>query len=68
MRQISAKAIEAGVAGPTLLSVISYYDSCRTEKMNINLVQALRACLGAHTYERTDREGSFHTDWMEGED
>ncbi|MDD4842863.1 MAG: NADP-dependent phosphogluconate dehydrogenase [Anaerotignum sp.] len=68
LRQISAKAIEAGVAVSTLLSVISYYDSCRTEKMNVNLVQALRDCFGAHTYERTDREGRFHTDWMEGED
>ena len=68
LRQISAKAIEAGIPVPTLLSVISYYDSCRTEKMNVNLVQALRDCFGAHTYERTDREGSFHTVWMEGEE
>jgi 6-phosphogluconate dehydrogenase len=68
LRQISAKAIEAGVVVPTLLSAISYYDSCRTEKMNVNLVQSLRDCFGAHTYERTDQEGSFHTDWMEGED
>lgn len=68
LRQISAKAIEAGIAVPTLLSVISYYDSCRTEKMNVNIVQALRDCFGAHTYERTDKEGSFHTVWMEGEE
>lgn len=68
LRKISAKAIEAGIAVPTLLSVISYYDSCRTEKMNVNIVQGLRDCFGAHTYERTDKEGSFHTVWMEGEE
>ncbi|WP_304509072.1 NADP-dependent phosphogluconate dehydrogenase [Anaerotignum sp.] len=67
LREISAKTIEAGVAAPTFLSVISYYDSCRTEKMNVNIVQALRDCFGAHTYERTDVKGSFHTLWMEGE-
>ena len=68
LRRISAKAIEAGIAVPTLLSTISYYDSCRAEKMNVNIVQALRDCFGAHTYERTDMEGKFHTVWMEGEE
>ncbi len=68
LREISAKVVGAGVAVPTLLSVISYYDSCRTEKMNVNIVQGLRDCFGAHTYERRDMEGSFHTAWLEGEE
>lgn len=64
LREISVLAIEAGVAVPTLLSVISYYDYCRTEKMNVNIVQGLRDCFGAHTYGRIDMSGSFHTIWM----
>ena len=68
LREISTAAIEAGIAVPSLVSVSSYYDSCRTEKMNVNIVQGLRDCFGAHTYERTDMEGSFHTVWLEGEE
>ncbi|WP_317856127.1 NADP-dependent phosphogluconate dehydrogenase [Chakrabartyella piscis] len=66
LREIAVIAIKAGIAVPTYLSVLSYYDNCRTEKMNVNMVQALRDCFGAHTYERIDMEGNFHTDWIGG--
>ncbi|WMI80255.1 NADP-dependent phosphogluconate dehydrogenase [Anaerotignum sp. MB30-C6] len=68
LREVSAATVEAGVAVPTMISVISYYDYCRTEKMNVDIVQGLRDCFGAHTYERIDMAGSFHTDWVEGEE
>ncbi|MBO0602382.1 hypothetical protein I2483_11990, partial [Sporosarcina sp. E16_3] len=41
----------------------AYYDSYRTETLPANLIQAQRDYFGAHTYERLDREGHFHTEW-----
>ncbi|MEO5947127.1 MAG: NADP-dependent phosphogluconate dehydrogenase [Chitinophagaceae bacterium] len=58
--QISANA-KVPVAG--LMSALSYLDAFTTEKMPTNLIQAQRDYFGAHTYQRTDKEGSFHTDW-----
>ena len=36
------------------------------KNITVNMVQALRDCFGAHTYERIDMEGNFHTDWIGG--
>ena len=49
------------VAG--LMSALSYLDAFTSERLPINLVQAQRDLFGAHTYQRNDREGSFHTEW-----
>jgi len=46
-----------------LTSALAYYDALRSERLPANLIQAQRDFFGAHTYERTDREGVFHTDW-----
>lgn len=62
-REVTIQAQRAAVAIPTLVSTISYYDSFRTEKMSVNIVQALRDCFGAHNYERIDKEGNYHTKW-----
>lgn len=64
-RQVVVQVQRAAIAVPTFVSALSYYDCCHTEKMSVNLVQALRDCFGAHTYERIDKEGSFHTQWEE---
>lgn len=58
---ISAQA--SALAVPTLISALNYYDSYGTNQMSVNIVQALRDCFGAHTYERVDKEGTFHTAW-----
>ncbi|MFH1069129.1 MAG: hypothetical protein V1794_05845, partial [Candidatus Glassbacteria bacterium] len=42
-----------------------YYDAYRSERLPANLLQAQRDYFGAHTYERVDRPGAFHTEWME---
>jgi 6-phosphogluconate dehydrogenase len=47
-----------------LASALSYIDAYRRERMPANLTQAQRDYFGAHTYERTDRPGTFHTDWL----
>ncbi|MDP6720383.1 MAG: hypothetical protein QGF59_17100 [Pirellulaceae bacterium] len=43
---------------------MAYFDSYRRAHVPANLLQAQRDYFGAHTYQRTDREGTFHTDWL----
>lgn len=63
VRDIIGIAVKAGVPVPTFSSAIAYYDSYRSETLPANLIQAQRDFFGAHTYERTDKEGTFHFDW-----
>lgn len=64
LRKVIAVAVERGIAVPTFSSAIAYYDSYRTESLPANLLQAQRDYFGAHTYQRVDKEGVFHTEWM----
>ncbi len=64
LRQVVAGAAMAGIPVPCLSSTLDYIDSYRTGRLPQNLVQAMRDCFGSHTYERTDRPGSFHTEWL----
>ncbi|MBO0991719.1 NADP-dependent phosphogluconate dehydrogenase [Bacillus sp. SD088] len=64
LRKVIAVAVERGIAVPTFSSAIAYYDSYRTESLPANLLQAQRDYFGAHTYQRIDKEGVFHTEWM----
>ncbi|WP_246943798.1 NADP-dependent phosphogluconate dehydrogenase [Bacillus pinisoli] len=65
MREIVSVAVMNGIPVPCLSSAIAYYDSYRTETLPANLLQAQRDYFGAHTYQRVDKEGTFHTNWME---
>ncbi len=62
-RRVVNVAIERGVPVPAFSSALSWYDGYRRERGPTNLVQGLRDYFGAHTYRRTDREGSYHTRW-----
>ena len=62
-RQVVVEGIKSGVPLPAMGGSLAYYDAYRTERLPANLVQAQRDLFGAHTYERLDREGSFHTHW-----
>ena len=53
----------AGVGVPGMTASLGYFDSCRRARLPANLVQAQRDFFGSHTYERIDKEGSFHTVW-----
>ncbi|MFB9761544.1 NADP-dependent phosphogluconate dehydrogenase [Ectobacillus funiculus] len=64
LRQVIAVAIERGIPVPSFSSAIAYYDSYRTETLPANLLQAQRDYFGAHTYQRVDKEGVFHTNWL----
>jgi len=64
LREVVSIAIQHGIAVPTFASAIAYYDSYRSEDLSANLIQAQRDYFGAHTYERKDKEGTFHTNWF----
>ena len=57
--------VNSGIYAPALTSTLNYFDGYRCERTSANLTQAQRDFFGAHTYERTDREGIFHTIWEE---
>jgi 6-phosphogluconate dehydrogenase len=62
-RRVVAHAAQAGIPTPAFSSSLAYYDALRAERLPAALIQGLRDYFGAHTYRRTDRDGSFHTMW-----
>ncbi|MGP7816165.1 NADP-dependent phosphogluconate dehydrogenase [Niallia sp. 01092] len=64
LREVIAGAVMNGIPVPSFAAALSYYDSYRTETLPANLLQAQRDYFGAHTYNRIDKEGVFHTNWM----
>jgi 6-phosphogluconate dehydrogenase len=63
-RQVVGTAARVGLPIPALSAALNYYDGYRSERLPHNLLQAQRDYFGAHTYERIDREGNFHSDWI----
>jgi 6-phosphogluconate dehydrogenase len=63
-----AHAVEHGVAVPAFSASLAYFDSYRSARLPANLLQAQRDFFGAHTYERIDKPGVFHTEWMESDE
>jgi 6-phosphogluconate dehydrogenase len=65
-RSVLAQAIASGHPCMTLGASLGYVEAFRAERLSTNLIQAQRDHFGAHTYERVDREGKFHTeDWID---
>ncbi|MCX8584311.1 MULTISPECIES: NADP-dependent phosphogluconate dehydrogenase [unclassified Gilliamella] len=64
LRDVICLAVSQGIPVPTLSAAIAYYDSYRSAVLPANLIQAQRDYFGAHTYKRIDKEGVFHTDWL----
>ncbi|WP_118985322.1 NADP-dependent phosphogluconate dehydrogenase [Photorhabdus sp. CRCIA-P01] len=65
LRDVVSYGVRNGIPTPTFSAAISYYDSYRSAVLPANLIQAQRDYFGAHTYKRIDKEGVFHTEWME---
>ncbi|WP_314003765.1 decarboxylating NADP(+)-dependent phosphogluconate dehydrogenase [uncultured Paenibacillus sp.] len=63
-RNVVSTAVQFGIPTPSFSSALAYYDSYRTERLPANLLQAQRDYFGAHTFERVDKEGTFHFEWM----
>jgi 6-phosphogluconate dehydrogenase len=63
LRQVVCQAAESGVPTPGLMVSLGYLDAYRSIWLPANLIQAQRDYFGAHTYERVDAKGTFHTEW-----
>ncbi len=63
LRQVVSQANEMGVPCPGLMVSLGYFDAYRSVWLPANLIQAQRDYFGAHTYERIDAKGTFHTEW-----
>jgi len=63
MRNVIIHAIHMGYPVAGLMAALSYFDAYRSERMPTNLIQAQRDYFGAHTYNRIDGPGTFHTEW-----
>lgn len=64
-RRVISLAIKNGIPVSSFSSALAYYDGYRRERLSANLVQAQRDYFGAHTYKRIDKEGDFHTNWLD---
>ena len=62
-REVVAMAAQLGIPVPAFSASLDYFDSYRRDRLPQNLTQAQRDYFGAHTYERVDKEGVFHTEW-----
>ena len=62
-RRVVATSVQLGFPIPVFTTALSYYDGYRQDRLPANLLQAQRDYFGAHTYQRTDQEGTFHTEW-----
>ena len=62
-REVIALAAHQGIPVPAFSASLDYFDSYRRDRLPQNLTQAQRDYFGAHTYQRTDKEGTFHTEW-----
>ena len=62
-RRVISQAVTLGVPVPAFSSALAYYDGYRRERLPANLIQAQRDLFGAHTYERVDKPGTFHSAW-----
>jgi 6-phosphogluconate dehydrogenase len=62
-REVIALAAQLGIPVPAFSASLDYFDSYRRDRLPQNLTQAQRDYFGAHTYERVDKEGVFHTEW-----
>ncbi len=66
LRKVTGWAIAQGIPAPAFSASLAYFDSYRTKRLPTHLIQGQRDLFGAHTYQRTDKPGTFHTEWTAG--
>ena len=64
-RNVVAQAALNGLPTPAFASSLSYFDGLRSKRLPAALIQGQRDYFGAHTYQRVDQPGAFHTLWAE---
>ncbi|MEW6567387.1 MAG: NADP-dependent phosphogluconate dehydrogenase [Chloroflexota bacterium] len=62
-REVLGAMVDRGLPAPATSASLAYFDGYRSARLPANLIQAQRDYFGAHTYRRTDRQGTFHTEW-----
>ena len=62
-RRVITLATQIGQPIPVFASSLSYYDSLRIDRLPAALIQGQRDYFGAHTYQRVDKPGTYHTLW-----
>ncbi len=63
LREVVSAAAKSSIPVGALQTALAYFDAYTSERMSTNMIQAQRDYFGAHTYQRVDREGIFHTEW-----
>lgn len=63
LRRVLCRAAESGLPVPGLMASLAYLDAYRSAWLPANLIQAQRDYFGAHSYERNDGKGTYHTQW-----
>jgi 6-phosphogluconate dehydrogenase len=66
LRAVVQTAADLAIPAPGLMVSLAYFDGYRSAWLPDNLIQAQRDYFGAHTYERVDIPGTFHTEWVDG--
>ena len=66
-RLVVSTSVNLGLPVPAFSSALSYFDSYRRATLSANMIQAQRDYFGAHTYNRADKQGTFHTNWLNPE-
>jgi 6-phosphogluconate dehydrogenase len=64
-RHVLSSAVHLGIPTPAFSTALAYYDAYRRDRLPANLLQAQRDYFGAHTFERVDKPGVFHEEWLE---
>lgn len=65
LREVVSEIKKIGIPIPAFASALDYFDGLRSKELPANLIQAQRDFFGAHTYQRKDKEGIFHTEWQD---
>ena len=63
-REIVSAAVRAGISLPAMTASLAYFEAMRRDSLPANLIQAQRDFFGAHTYQRKDMDGTYHTQWQ----
>ena len=63
-RHVISSAVHLGIPTPAFSAALAYYDGYRSARLPANLLQAQRDYFVRHTYQRVDRQGVFHSDWL----
>jgi 6-phosphogluconate dehydrogenase len=63
-REVVGAAVQLGIPAPAFMTALAYFDGYRQARLPANLLQAQRDYFGAYTYQRTDKPGTFHSDWL----